>query len=154
MKKTTNEKTILVIEDEKSLLEVVKSKLEKVDFKVITSRSVMRAFGTPFEEGSSGSVTQVDLIDALKHLEDLEQVDAIWLDHNLLGKEDGLDFVTKFKANGPKWNKIPIFVVSNTSNPSLVETYKKLGINNYYVKAENKLESIIEDINSFIASAK
>ncbi len=147
MNKTKKIKTILVIEDEKPLLEAVKTKLEKNNFKVITSRSVMRAFGTPLEEDSKGSITQDSVLEALKHLENLEQVNAIWLDHNLIGKEDGLDFVTKFKANGTKWSKIPIFVVSNTSSPDLVKTYKKLGVSNYYVKAEHKLESIIKDIN-------
>ena len=75
-------------------------------------------------------------------------MDAIWLDHNLLGKEDGLDFVTKFKANGGKWSKVPIFVVSNTSSSDLIKTYAKLGVNHYYVKAEHRLENIIEEINS------
>jgi CheY-like chemotaxis protein len=153
-KKINKNKTILVIEDEKSLLEAVKTKLEKNDFKVITSRSVVRAFGTPLEENADGSITQSSLLEALKHLESLEEVGAIWLDHNLIGKEDGLDFVTKFKANGSKWSKIPIFVVSNTSDSDLVKTYKKLGVKKYYIKAEHKLEDIIQDINSSLVSSK
>ncbi|MES2223774.1 MAG: response regulator [Patescibacteria group bacterium] len=142
-----NKKTILVIEDEKPLLEAVKMKLEKNNFDVITSRSVIRAFGSPLEEDGKGTVTKDSIIEALKHIENLERVDAIWLDHNLLGKEDGLDFVTKFKANDGKWSKIPIFVVSNTSNSDLVKTYAKLGVNHYYIKAEHKLENIIKEIN-------
>lgn len=143
-------KTILVIEDEKSLLEVVKTKLEKEGFTVITSRSVMRAFGTPLAEDSSGVISLSSVEHALKHIEDLEKVDAIWLDHNLIGDEDGLDFVTKFRGNGGKWSTVPIFVVSNTSNPELVNTYKKLGVKKYYVKAEHRLDSIVEEINSYL----
>ncbi len=142
IKKIKNKKTILVIEDERSLLLAIKIKLEKNDFKVITSRSVERAFSTPIKKITLSSVEL-----ALKHLEELEQVDAIWLDHNLLGEEDGLDFVTKFKANGGKWSTVPIFVVSNTASADLVKTYKKLGVNHYYVKAEFRLEKIIEEIN-------
>ena len=144
--KIKNNKTILVIEDEISLLEVVSLKLEKSGFNVITSRSVERAFSTPLKENASGNVTLSSVEEALKHLEELEKVDAIWLDHNLLGKEDGLDFVKKFKANGGKWSKIPIFVVSNTSDSNLVKTYKKLGVKNYYIKAEHRLGDIVEEI--------
>jgi response regulator of citrate/malate metabolism len=90
----------------------------------------------------------------LKHLEKLEHIDAIWLDHNLLGAEDGLDFVTKFKANGDRWSTVPIFVVSNTSDTDLVKTYAKLGVKHYYIKAEHKLEKIISDITASLDGAK
>jgi len=132
----------LIIEDERSLLKAIKIKLEKNNFKVITSRSVEQAFSTPLKKIT---VSSVEL--ALKHLEELEQVDAIWLDHDLLGEENGLDFVRKFKANGSKWIKIPIFVISNTANSELIKNYTKLGIEKYYLKAENRLENIIKEIN-------
>jgi CheY-like chemotaxis protein len=141
IKKSKNSKTILVIEDERALLKAIKMKLEKNNFNVITSRSVERAFGDPIKDIT---ISSVEL--ALKHLEELEQVDAIWLDHDLLGDEDGLDFVKKFKANGGKWTKLPIFVVSNTASSDLVKTYAKLGVNKYYVKAEHRLENIIKEI--------
>ena len=85
---------------------------------------------------------------ALKPLEDLEQVDAIWLDHNLLGSEDGLDFVAKLKANGGHWAQLPIFIISNSASAELVKTYAQLGVHHYYVKAEHTLESIIADIRA------
>ena len=144
--KNNKKRTILVIEDEPSLLEVVTIKLEKSGFAVIPSRSVEGAFSVPLEKDAAGAVTLTSVELALKHLDSLEQVDAIWLDHNLLGKEDGLDFVTKFKANGGKWSDIPIFVVSNTSDPALIRTYAALGISRYFVKAEHRLDSIIKNL--------
>ncbi|MDQ3076289.1 MAG: response regulator [bacterium] len=150
MNNIKNKKTILVIEDEKSLLEVVKLKLEKNGFNVLISRSVVRAFGPPIVDSETGELTQSLVEQALKYLEDLEQIDGIWLDHNLLGQEDGLDFIIKFKANGGKWSTIPIFVVSNTSLPDVVKTYTNLGVNKYYVKTEHRLESIVEGIKSCV----
>lgn len=149
IKKSIKNKTILVIEDERSLLKAIKIKLEKNNFNVITSRSVDSAFSTPVTDINFSSIEE-----ALNHLEKLEQIDVIWLDHDLLGDEDGLDFVTKFKANGGRWSKIPIFVVSNTASTELVKTYAKLGINKYYVKAEFRLEDIIREINLFIDNNK
>lgn len=143
-----NNKTILVIEDENPLLEVIKDKLEKNSFNVLTSRSVVDAFGTNITENKNGSINISSVQKALEYIEHLEKVDAIWLDHELLGKENGLDFAKKFKENGGKWVNIPIFVISNTSNPQLPKAYRELGVDKYYIKAEHRLDKIIEDINT------
>lgn len=70
----------------------------------------------------------------LEHLESLADVSAIWLDHNLIGDDGGIDFIVKFKAIGGKWSEIPIFVVSNSANPDLIKTYAEIGIHHYYLK--------------------
>jgi CheY-like chemotaxis protein len=122
-----NEKnpTILVVEDEIPLLEAVRIKMEKNNFLVLTARSSEQA---------------------LNHLKDVEGIKAIWLDHYLLGKETGLDFVARCKAEGSPFKKIPIFVVSNTASDDKVQAYLKLGVSKYYVKAEKRLDEIIEEI--------
>lgn len=125
----TNEKTMLIVEDERPLVEAIKHKLENNGFAVVTARTVEQAFN---------------------YLEDLKQVDAIWLDHYLLGKEDGLDFVSKIKQDGAKWKNIPIFVVSNTASPKNVQSYIRFGVKKYYVKAEHRLDGIINEIKSFL----
>lgn len=142
--------TILVIEDERPLLAVITTKLEREGMRVITSRSVERAFSTELEKPAKGGITMSSVEQALKHLEDLEEVSAVWLDHNLLGSENGVDFVIKFKANGGHWEAVPIFVVSNTADPELVKKYAALGVDHYYVKAEHKLESIVSDIRTHL----
>jgi len=122
-------KTILVVEDEKPLMDAVKKKLELSGFYVVTARDVEQALG---------------------YLEDLEKVDLVWLDHYLLGKENGLDLVTKMKAENSKWRNIHIFVVSNTASPDKVNSYLHLGVDKYYTKADYRLDDIINDINSVI----
>ncbi len=116
-------KTILVIEDEIPLLEVIKIKLENNNINVATARSVQQA---------------------MSYLEELSQVDGIWLDHYLLGKDDGLDLVTKIKSSDSKWKHIPIFVVSNTASEEKVRMYMQLGVNKYFVKANFRLDQIVE----------
>lgn len=144
--KSSQEKTILVIEDERPLLEVVNAKLEKSGFKVIAARSVEQAFDANFKKNGLGVVTIKSIEQALNYLESLERVDAIWLDHHLLGEEDGLSFVKKFKANGGKWKKIPIFVVSNAAGPKTIQSYLQSGVSKYYVKSNHRLDEIIKDI--------
>jgi CheY-like chemotaxis protein len=145
---------VLVIEDERPLLAIIKTKLEKKGIPVITSRSVERAFSIDIEKNAGKYISMSSVESALKHLEDLERVGAIWLDHNLLGSENGIDFVTKLKSNGGHWKTIPIFVVSNTSDPALVTQYAKLRVANYYVKAEHTLESIVGDVQKALSGKK
>lgn len=120
-------KTILVLEDERPILEAIKAKLETSGFNVLTARSVTQA---------------------VDYIENLKNIDAIWLDHYLLGKENGLDLVANLKQSDSKWRNIPIFVVSNTAGPDKVKLYMELGIDKYYVKAEHRLDEIISAMKS------
>ena len=124
---------ILVVEDERPLADAIKAKLERSGFAVVSSRTVEQA---------------------LSYLEDIGAVDAVWLDHYLLGKEDGLDFVTKLKAHDGRWQQIPIFVVSNTASPDKVQSYIRLGVNKYYTKADHRLDEIISEIKLFLENPK
>lgn len=126
-----NKKIILVIEDEWPLLEAIRAKLIKSDFEVITARSVEQA---------------------KNYAQDIEKIDVIWLDHYLLGKESGLDFIAWCKKNDACCKNIPIFVVSNTASPDKVKTYLQLGVEKFYVKADKRLDVIIEDINAYLAN--
>lgn len=128
-KENLNKKVILVVEDERPLAEAVRVKLEHSGFEVAVSRTVNQAQG---------------------YLEDLTRVDAIWLDHYLLGKEDGLDFMAYIKGRNSKWGQIPVFVVSNTAGTEKVQSYLRLGIEKYYIKAEHRLEDIIKDIKEVL----
>lgn len=160
MKKTTkvqesnDKKTILVIEDERSLLDVVNSRLQKRGFDVMTARSVDEVFNAGIEAQGMGIIAVRSIQQALDYLENLEKIDAIWLDHNLLGKENGFDLVKKIKANGGRWKKVPIFVVSNTEGSKTIKTYVDLGVNKYYVKSNHKLDDIIGDIHKHLDVSK
>jgi DNA-binding response OmpR family regulator len=114
------------LEDEKPLLEAIKIKLEKSGLDVVTSRTVEQA---------------------KQYATDLPKIDAIWLDHYLLGKENGLDFVAWCKEDdNAKCKLIPIFVVSNTASPDKVSTYMTLGAKEYFIKANHRLDEIIAQI--------
>lgn len=154
IKKVSEQKAILVIEDEETLLEAINAKLLQSGFSVISARSVEEAFHAKIEKSSKGAITAQSIKEAIDYLESLERIDAVWLDHHLIGKENGLDFVKKLKANGGKWNKIPVFVVSNAASPKTVKSYTHAGVSKYYVKSDHRLDEIIKDIDSFISAPK
>jgi DNA-binding response OmpR family regulator len=125
---------ILVVEDEMPLLRAVQAKLERSDFDVVTARTVEQA---------------------LEYLDDEDvQIDAVWLDHYLLGKQSGIELVAKCKEEGSRSANIPIFLISNTASRDKVQTYLKLGVNNYYVKAQVRLDAIISDIKKELGLEK
>ncbi|MCF7865015.1 MAG: response regulator [Candidatus Pacebacteria bacterium] len=148
--KPIERKTILVIEDERSLLEIVDSRLKNKGFDVMTARSVDEVFNAGIEAKGMGIIAVKSIQQALDYLEDLEKVDAIWLDHNLLGKENGFDLIKKIKANGGRWKNVPIFVISNSEKSETINTYIELGINKYYIKSNHKLDDIIGDIHKHL----
>ncbi len=147
-------KTILVIEDDTALLAAISSKLERSGFTVMTARSVETAFTSETTQTTPNHLTPITIAAALAHLETLKKIDAIWLDHNLIGEEDGLDFIVKFKANGGIWSTLPIFVVSNSANPELIKTYSELDVHHYYLKAEHRLEDIIAEITTVLGGGE
>ncbi|MBT4349351.1 response regulator [bacterium] len=124
-----NKNTILIVEDERPLLAVIKKKLEGSGFDTLTARSVEQA---------------------KEYLGQAEKVNVIWLDHYLLGRENGLDFVTELKNEESKYKEIPVFVVSNTATQEKVVSYLQLGVSKYYTKADHRLDDIVGDIKDFL----
>lgn len=131
--KSKRKKVILVIEDERPLVQIIQAKLEKVGFDVVTARTV--------DQG-------------LSYMEEVDKIDAVWLDHYLPGEKTGLDFVIELKKPGSKWAETPIFVVSNTASSGNLRSYLRLGVNKYSVKAEHRLDEITNDIKLFLDQVK
>jgi len=123
-----DDKKVLVMEDEQPLIEAISAKLKISGFQTVSARSVQQGINL---------------------LEDGVAIDVIWLDHYLFGKEDGLDFVDQIKKS-EKWKSIPIFVVSNTASPDKIKNYMHLGVDKYYVKAEHRLDEIIDEIKKVL----
>jgi CheY-like chemotaxis protein len=117
-------KTVLVLEDERALSVAIKTSLIKSGFLVLLSNNVD---------------------DAIKLLEESPQIDAVWLDHYLLGSKNGIDFMYNLKSN-EKWHNIPVFVVTNSVSDEKISTYEILGIKNYFVKSSSSLSVIISTI--------
>lgn len=120
---------ILVVEDERPLLEAIAIKLSKEGFRTTIARTCE---------------------DALVALSAHPDIQAVWLDHYLLGQETGLDFISKAKTMATSAH-IPIFVVTNTGGSEKQQTYLRLGAAHYYIKSNHRLEEIILDIKKYLA---
>lgn len=131
---TTNytEYTILVVEDELPLQTAVRTKLEGLGINVATARTVDQA---------------------RDYLHELPKVDAIWLDHYLLGNANGLEFVAELKAADSHYQQIPVFVVSNSVDQEKINSYLRLGVEKYYTKSDCRLIDIVTDVRDYLAQS-
>ncbi len=120
---------VVRMRDERPLVKIIEAKLEKNGFDVVTARTVEQGLG---------------------YIKDIHSIDAVWLDHYLLGEQTGIDFVVELKKTGGHLSKIPVFVVSNTASNTNVQSYMRLGVTSYSVKAEHRLDQITESVKSFL----
>ena len=124
--------TIMVVEDETLLLQAITKKLKLSNLDVISCASGQQA------------------IDYLESLDELP--DVVWLDYYLKDM-NGLAFMQTIKEN-TKWQNIPVVVVSNSASPEKVHNMLALGARKYILKAEYRLDEIIEMMRTLIADAQ
>jgi CheY-like chemotaxis protein len=124
MQEESNAITILLVEDERLLISAITQKLESYGVSVISCNSGENALGK------------------IKNLD--KTVDGIWLDYHL-GDMDGIEFMSKMHEY-EKWRDVPVFLVSNSATPETMNNMIKLGAKKYYVKAEQRLDSLVEEI--------
>jgi len=127
---STDRKTILIVEDERPLMEAIQATLEKNGYDTLCARTVDQA---------------------IDYLKKVATVDAVWLDHYLPGK-NGTELVAYMKVEDSAYKHTPIFLVSNTASPEKVYNYLQLGVDKYFVKAEKRLDDIIKDITGLLAA--
>ncbi|MBA4319225.1 MAG: hypothetical protein C0412_12560 [Flavobacterium sp.] len=127
MNTLSSKKNILIVEDELPLLRVISAKLKKSGYDTFMA-------------------SRVD--EAVEYLKNASHVDAVWLDHYLPNK-NGDELVVYMKKENSAYQNIPIFLVSNTAASDEVYHYIHLGITKYFVKADRRLDEIIDDITKF-----
>lgn len=127
-----NAPTILIIEDEELLLNVISKKLRLSGLSPISCVSGKQA------------------LDYLSNLKELP--DAIWLDYYLRDM-NGLEFIKSIKSNSGL-AKIPVIVVSNSANPEKIQNMLALGVSKYFVKAEHRLDDIIKIVYDLVSKNK
>jgi len=122
---------VLVVEDEQMLNKVICAKLQEYGAQTVSARSVQQA---------------------LEYIDLMPDISAIWMDHYLLGKDDGLVLVSKIKSDNSSKKHMPIFVVSNTASESKMRAYINLGVDKYVVKSNAKLDAIASDLCKLIGA--
>lgn len=117
-------KKILIIEDEKSLLEAIKSKLLMSGYDVVSA-----------EDGEEGE----SLITS-------ESPDLVLLDI-VLPKKDGFQILEDLKKDGVI---VPIVIISNSGQPVEIERALQLGVKDYLIKANFTPSEVLDKVEKTI----
>lgn len=122
---------ILIVDDDKFLLNMYSIKFQKENFDVVTA--------------GDGS-------EALKKLEEGVVPDAIVLDI-VMPVMDGLEFLEKMRAANYAKDST-ILILSNQGQSSDIEKAKVLGIDGYIVKATTIPSEVVAEIQRMLAAKK
>jgi len=120
---SNKKETILIIEDEQLLLDVLAKKMQKEDYNVLTAI-----------DGEDG------LKKIIKHKPDLILLDMI------LPVLDGYDILQSIKE---KNLDAPVIIISNSGQPVDIDRCFKLGALDYLIKAEFEPEEVVEKVNYY-----
>ncbi len=121
-----DDRLLLIIEDDEVLLRALYLTFHKAGFKIAST-----------VDGESG----------LKMAQRLEP-DIILLDL-LLPKMSGFDVLKYIKAN-PKLKSIPVVVLSNIADTADIEKVKALGVEDYFVKSNVRLDDLIKKVKAIL----
>lgn len=112
-------KKILIVEDDKFLMLILKSRLAKEGFTVIEAG-----------DGEEG------IAKARENNPDLLLLDII------MPKVSGFELLETFRSD-PQLSQLPVVVASNLGQESDIEKARSLGVVDYYVKATTPVEDIV-----------
>lgn len=118
---------ILIVEDDRFLSSILKTRLEKEGF------SVLQAF-----DGE-------EAVNVLK----TQKPGLILLDL-IMPKMSGFEFLETIQVD-PELNRIPVMVASNLGQDSDIEKAKSFGVANYYVKAQTSIDDLTRMVKDLVA---
>ena len=123
---------ILVVEDEKTLSEIISLKLQEEGFEVDNA---------------------YDGEEALKKLTESANLPDLVLLDILLPKVNGLEVLTKIRQDGnEKLTSIPVLIFSNFAHEEEVQKAKDLGAVDYIVKAAFSPAEIVTKVKSVLSA--
>ena len=123
-----NDKTILIVEDEPSVINSLTDKLSIAGYSTITA-----------ENG------EIALVKALDEKPDLILLDLI------LPKMDGLTFLKKLRGN--PWGKYAkVIILTNLSDSEKIEEAQSRNVFDYLIKTDWSLDDVLNKVNEYLSS--
>ena len=117
---------ILLVEDDKTLIEMYSLKFKEENFKLLTVNDGLSGL-----EMAKNELPSVILLDVM------------------MPKMDGFAVLTELKKDA-KTKDIPVLMLSNLGQKADIEKGKKLGAHDYVVKASMTPTQVIEKVKSYL----
>lgn len=124
-----DKKTILVVEDDKFLVNIYRIKFAEKNFDVIVA---------------------MDGVEALEQLQ--KKIPDIILLDLLMPKKDGFEVLAELKKN-PQWKDIPVVVATNLGQSEDIKRALAMGANNYFVKSNVRIDEVVDTVMKTIPAS-
>ena len=123
---TTSEKIVLIVEDDMFLMKAYELKFQKEGIQVWTTSDGKEAL--TFLEKPPPSVVLLDL---------------------LLPGVSGFEILAAIRKS-ENWRSVPVLVLSNLSQAGDLERAKALGVEDYLIKANTKINDIVDKVKKYL----
>lgn len=119
-------KKILIIEDEKNLIDSLKEKLTNVGFEVLTAGDGIAGLDMAFQN----------------------EPDLILLDI-VMPKMNGLEMLERLRKD--EWGRrAPVVLLTNYGDADQMEEAKKYDVRDYIIKANVKLQDVVDKVKNIL----
>ena len=127
-----NRKTVLIVEDDPFLLNLLVTRFEKAELNVIKAMSGEEALQMLREQKVKPDLILLDII---------------------LPQKSGFEVLEEIQSD-PTLQKAPVIITSNLGQQSDVERGKKLGVIDYFVKAQTPIDQLVDKVKEIVGSAR
>ncbi|HTX86993.1 MAG TPA: response regulator [Candidatus Nanoarchaeia archaeon] len=127
MTEKTKKAKILIVEDDKFLLNIYETVFNKEGFEVKTAIN-----------GEDGYLKAVNFIP-----------DVMLLDIMLPGRMNGLEVLKKLKGT-KKANDIPVMIISNLSDDKTISEGMALGASGYFTKSQFNPDDVVRNVRTIL----
>ena len=125
-------KSTLIIEDEQFLIDLYKKAFSQRGFTVLEA---------------------IDGAEGLEKANDNTQVDIILLDI-MLPKMDGISVLRKLKENGSPAKDVPVFMLTNLGQESVIKEALRIGADGYILKSKYLPNQVVDEVEKFLNDRK
>lgn len=122
----SSKKEVLIVEDDSLLLKTYKNKFTKE--------------AIPFQVATDGE-------EALAFLD--QDPPAVVLLDLMLPKLDGFEVLEALRKK-KKWGEVPVIILSNLNQPEDMKRGKELGADDYFIKADMKIQDIVAAVKKYL----
>ena len=119
--------SILIVEDDKFLLKLLETKLQKEGFNILTAENGVQA--VEILKTSRPTLILLDLI---------------------LPEKNGFEVLAEIKAS-PETHDIPVLIISNLGQDTDISRGKELGAVEYFVKSDISVNDLVKHIRDYFS---
>ena len=122
-------KTVLIVEDDKQLLESYKELVETAGYTCLTASDGYHGLDVLAQQNGTIDIVLLDL---------------------MMPGVDGLEVLRAVKANADKYGKMPVVVLTNMTSDAVIKEAFDLGASSYLVKTDIDYEGLVKELGKYL----